>query len=95
MSNDMRYKVVVKAGADLVDLSKTRGLVREFDAVARVAAGITTTSYFRPLASQAVKIWTIRGVAYKQYKLACDLGLRAWFIPLRLVPVYEEVETNT
>ena len=90
-----RYKVVVKAGSAPVDLSRARGLVREFMAVARAQSGVFTPSYLRPLATQAEKLWTVRGSAYKQYRLACDLGLRAWFIPVRLVEDMSLTETNT
>lgn len=95
MSKDMRYKVVVKVGSTPVDLSRAQGLIREFMAVARAQSGVFTPSYLRPLATQAEKIWTIRSSAHRQYRLACHLGLRAWFIPLQLVPVRHEMETNT
>lgn len=89
----MRYKVVVRA-SNLADFKDKNGwqLINDFQSVLHFAD--PAWRYLRDRKSSAEKIWTVRGAAYKQYKLACSLGLLAWFVPIHLVPDHALSETN-
>lgn len=90
----MRYKVVVRA-SNLADFKDKNGwkLIREFQYVLHFTDP-HWGGYWRNKKSSAEKIWSVRGAAYQQYKLACSLGLLAWFVPIHLVPDHALSETN-
>lgn len=90
----MRYRVIVRA-SNLADFKSSNGwqLINDFQSVLHFADP-AWQGYLRDRKSSAEKIWTVRGAAYKQYKLACSLGLLAWFVPIHLVPDHALSETN-
>ena len=95
----MRYKVIVRASAKADYKHPDRyGLIREFMSVLQVGNPQPQGGYryyhHPSTATKAEKIWTVRGAAYKQYKLACSVGLLAWFVPIHMVPDHSLTETN-
>lgn len=93
----MRYKVIVRASAKADYNHPDRyGLIREFMSVLQVGNPLPRYRYYHhpSTATKAEKIWTVRGAAYKQYKLACSVGLLAWFVPIHMVPDHSLTETN-
>jgi len=90
----IRYKVVVRASPD-AEYKHRDGwrLIKEFQCVLH-CMDPHWGGYLRDRATKAEKIWTVKGAAYKQYLLACSLGLLAWFVPVHMVPDHNLTETN-